>query len=446
MPRSARTLLVVLAAFVATASAQDGDLAERVRKLEEALTQERADGQAREERIRELESALRKATEALAHAQDKRGLEGEIETYLRERGPAPGPESGAESRLNIGGVIVTSFRFTDVSGNNPRTSTFNVEERYLRFVYRFTEQVTARYYTDGSLAELEYHHRDWLQVNAGVVVVPFGQFNQRSFPDTFDTLTRPLLYLGDEDTFAQPANNPEPVFRSLYSDTGVVVSGSRWTEGGDQLYYAAFVVNGLVGTTDLAQGSSFSDNNQNKQVGARVTYTVVSWFEQARLGVGASWMTGKYDSANSLSFRMYGADLIYVLEGLFRRGEGSFTIRTEFVFSPQETLHPIVGDPTSFLNDATRTQGAYILFEARIDRQWMVYVQLDWLSQKARPLAAGFVDPTSAKMRTEMFRYAAGVVYKFSFGIVWKTELAYWEFDAGAPDALRFSTQVVIPF
>ncbi|MHC4548779.1 MAG: hypothetical protein ACYTEZ_08365 [Planctomycetota bacterium] len=433
------------AVLCAVVAAQDpDDLGERIEKLERDLQRERARGDAREKRIAELERALQKATDALARAQDRRTLEDEIDAYLRARAPV-GPEPGPASRLNIGAVIVTSYRYTDLS-NGGKANTFLLDEVYLRFVYRFAERVTARYYTNGSLAELEYHHHDLLQLNVGRIVVPFGQFNPRSFPDTFDTLSRPLLYLGDADIFQTPENSPSAVFRTIYSDTGIVASGNWWREG-NQLYYAVFVTNGLVGTTDLGSGASFRDNNDNKQLGARVTYTLASWWERARLGFGLSWMTGKYDDANRLSYRMYGADVVLVIDRLFRGGEGSITVRGEYVYAPREILVPTVGDPTLFLNSENRTQGAYLLVETRIDARWMVYIEGDWLAQKAPLLSGGAVDPANAALvHSRVRRISVGLVYKFSLGIVWKVEYAYWGFNRGAPNANRIGTQLVIPF
>ena len=51
--------------------AQDADLAERVRRLEESLAEERARSQAREKRIDELEESLTKATDTLAQSMDR---------------------------------------------------------------------------------------------------------------------------------------------------------------------------------------------------------------------------------------------------------------------------------------------------------------------------------------------------------------------------------------
>ncbi len=438
MPCRCLFVLLFAASWTAVDAAPDKTLEDRVKRLEDALKEERA---AR----KKLETALEKTTDSLARSHDQRMLEGQIEAYLDAHGAEALPEA-AGSRLQIGGVIVGSYRFTDLDRGGPRTNTFQVEERYLRFVYRFSDRVTARYYTDGSLAEIEYAHADWLRVNFGQIIVPFGQFNPRSFPDTFDTLSRPLLYLGDEDTFSSPANNPRSVFRSIYTDTGFVVSGNL-SRDEDQLYYAVFITNGLLGTSDLAQGSGFADNNDNKQVGARLAYTAVSWSDRARFGFGISWMSGKYDAADRLSYRMYGADFLVVINGLFRDAGGSLTLRAEYVFAPRETLHPTVGDPTAFLNDANRTQGAYLIAEARLDQRWMAYIALDWLQQSAPLLAGGLIDPASDEEATNrIIRYALGIVHRFELGFVFKFEYAFWDFDAGASDANRLSIQIVVPF
>jgi len=436
-------LAAVLAAASLPALAEE-TLEERMARLEKALAEERARGEAREERIRELETALDKTTEAFAQAQDRRALLREIEDFLADRSAIPSREPA--NRLSIGAVIVVSYRATRFVDGPARTNTFQVEERYLRFVYRFSEELTARYYTDGSLAEVEYHPSDLFQVNAGVVVVPFGQFNARSFPDTFDTLSRPLLYLGDEDTFATPANNPRPVFRSIYSDTGVVLSGNWW-RGGRQLYYAAHVTNGLVGVNELGQDSSFADNNDSKQFGARVAYAVAEILPRVRAGFGLSFLAGKYDSADSHSYRMYGADVVVVIDGIFRRGEGSLTFRGEWVYAPREVRFGTVGDPSALVNDVNRVQGGYLLAEARIDARWMVYVEGDLLSQEQPLLAGGLFDPLDpAEVRSRLLRVTAGIVHRFPIGIVWKLEYGFWDFDHGAPDAHRLSTQVVVPF
>jgi len=440
-----RALVLALALLAFAASAADEELKERLDRLERELAEEREKGARREERIAELERALQQTTEQLARSHDRRELEREIDDYLRARESSLGTAPQPPSRLSIGAVIVASYRFADLGSGAPRTNSFQVEERYLRFVYRFSDRVTARYYTDGSLAEIEYRHDDRLQVNGGVVVVPFGQFNARSFPDTFDTLSRPLLYLGDEDVFAQPANNPRAVFRSLYSDTGVVVSGSFWRES-DQLAYAFAVTNGLTGTNELGQGAGFSDNNDSKQIAARLAYANASWFERARVGVGASFLNGKYDTGDALSYRMYGADVLVVLSGLFG-GEGSVTIRGEYVFAPRETQHGTVPSPTTFVRDANRVQGAYLIVEARVDPRWMVYVAADWLSQRQPLLVNGLFDPANpGDETTRVLRGAVGVVRRFGIGILWKLEYTYWDFDAGAPDAHRIATQIVVPF
>jgi len=431
--------LLLLALLAGATFAQD-DLARRVEQLEQELARERARGDAQEQRLRELETALQKATDALAQATDRRGLEEELDAYLEAHAPRE-PLPPPLSRLNIGGVLVLSYRWADTDARSENT--FLVDERYLRFVYRFSDQVTARYYTNGSLAELEWAPKEFLRLNVGRVVVPFGQFNARSFPDTFDTLSRPLLY---DDMATVPPNNPAPVFRSLYSDTGVVVSGDWWHDE-NQLYYAAFVTNGLVGANDLEGGASFSDNNDNKQIGVRVAYMISSWFRNARLGVGGSAMGGKYDSSDRLSYRMYGGDLVYVLDSIFRNGEGSLTVRAEYVYAPREILYPATGDPTQAVNAVNRTQGAYVLVEARLDRHWMVYAEGDWMQQRAPLVVNNTIDPANLGAVTSVnWRFSLGVVYRFGLGIVWKNEYAYWEYDLGAPSVNTFFTQLVIPF
>jgi len=426
-------LLGVLAAAV---YAQEGtDLADRVQRLERAIEEERALGERREARIAELEQALQHAIEALAQAQDRRAVEREIEEILAEKvadlAPAP------SSRLSVGAVVVASYRATERGGN-----TFEIDDRYLRLGYRFSDSVAARYYTDGSLAELEWHAHDLLQLNVGLVVVPFGQFNPRAFPDTFDTLSRPLIYVRGEDVVATPANNPTPLFRSIYSDTGLVLSGNRWS-GGNQLYYAAFVTNGLTGDTDIRGNSGSADNNRNKQFGARLAYTIA--LDRGRAGIGVSGMGGKYDDADSLSYRYYGVDLLLTREGLFHHENGSLSLRAEYVYAPREIS---VFTTTTRAEERKDVSGAYAILEARLDARWMVYGEADWIAQRAPLLGPGSVilDPLAGRVTSTNRRYSFGVVYKFAIGVVWKNEYSYSVFDQGFSDVQRFSTQLVIPF
>ena len=88
-----------------------------------------------------------------------------------------------------------------------------------------------------------------------------------------------------------------------------------------------------------------------------------------------------------------------------------------------------------------------MIVEARVSAGWMVYVEFDWLARKGPLLSNGLVDTTNlAPVTSRIYRYSIGIVRKFRLGIIWKLEYALWDFDQGAPDAHRISTQVVIPF
>ena len=436
-----------LLAFATFVSAQEGEDAasqpDRVRKVEEQLQQEREARKQLEKRVGDLESSLQKATEVLARAQDRRDIDEELEAYFKEQQVVV-PAEEALWRLQIGVVLVGSY--TATFGGAGDRNTFSLDDAYVKFSYAFTDQLTGRYYTDGSLAELEFRHSDALQLNGGVVVVPFGQFNQRSFPDSFDTLSRPLLYLSNREIFVTAPNLPSPVFNTVYSDTGLVFSGSLW-RGQDQLYYAAYVTNGLLGGNDLGQTSATRDNNNDKQIGGRVAYTNASWLERTRIGFGISAAGGDYDLNDELSYRLYGVDLLVVLGGLGADGEGSVTLRAEYVYAPREILYPDATDPTMNINEASREQGFFVLIEVRLDSKWMLYGAWDELQRSGPLVTNGELDPANLNdVTTTIRRFAIGVAYRITAGILFKVEYAYWEFDLGVPDAQRISTQVVVPF
>jgi hypothetical protein len=156
-------------------------------------------------------------------------------------------------------------------------------------------------------------------------------------------------------------------------------------------------------------------------------------------------MNGKYDAADSLSYRMYGIDFILVADGLFKQGEGSLMIRAEYVYGPRETLYPDANDPNTLINDANRVHGAYLLVEMRLDRTWMVYFEIDWMRQEG-PLHTNGSQVPDTEITSTNWRPSVGVVYRFEIGILWKLEYVYWDFDQGAPDIQTVATQLVVPF
>ena len=75
------------------------------------------------------------------------------------------------------------------------------------------------------------------------------------------------------------------------------------------------------------------------------------------------------------------------------------------------------------------------------------YAATDWLAQRQPLLAGGLFDPSKPDDETtRVLRAAIGVVWRLRIGVLLKLEYAYWDFDAGAPDAHRVATQVVVPF
>ncbi len=193
---------------------------------------------------------------------------------------------------------------------------------------------------------------------AGKFLLPFNTFSERSHPVWINRFASPPALYGAHGGAHGGAIPTSPLLPML-SDIGVQLRGafssgrfSTFTavvfvtqgpilavdehaedeaepdghgdeEGGFFAAKTAGITGGGSGPGDLAFGSNFPDNNEDKMVGGRIGFGVAPYFE-----INVSGMTGAYDDMGNLRFSAMGAHLA----GRYK----SFTLHGEFIQTWQD--------------------------------------------------------------------------------------------------------------
>ncbi|RMH20335.1 MAG: hypothetical protein D6696_08425 [Acidobacteria bacterium] len=139
-----------------------------------------------------------------------------------------------------------------------------------------------------------YAWKPWLNLRAGVLLVPFGNFNVDHYAPNRDVIAKPLT------SFV--------VAPSDWTDNGFGFHGSTLLGGAWSFNYETYVVAGLdadvtAAGTRAARQPFGSDNNQNKAVVGRFAWNRGGWLE-----IGASGYSGKYDDDDRLDLRGWALD------------------------------------------------------------------------------------------------------------------------------------------
>jgi hypothetical protein len=176
-------------------------------------------------------------------------------------------------------------------------------------------------------AHIDFTPFSFLNIQAGRIGIPFGDFAVRYDHGSHRTVSKPLMYeMGRMAYYGRSAFNlgviPQP-----YVDTGAVVYGQVWFGDHVQLWYGGYAVAGLKGDNDFEFQSMhmpyYTDNNRSPAGGGRMVVTLsgsgTTFFRDFSLGV--SGMHGRYDPDNRLKYTAVGADSTLRLGPLTLRGE-----------------------------------------------------------------------------------------------------------------------------
>ncbi len=187
--------------------------------------------------------------------------------YLKgqaDSGFANGSLENIQAGLMVNGLISQRFAFA-LEVRSRSESLFEIEQAWAGFVP--SQAFSAR---------------------VGMYLVPFGQWNRASRPYETPLISTPLNL-----AFLYPAS---------WRDLGVTVEGQVAI-----FSYATYVGNGLKEADNLASGQQFSDNNKDKAKGGRLGLIIGQDIQ-----AGASYYTGKYDTANERNLSLEGVDFSWV--------------------------------------------------------------------------------------------------------------------------------------
>jgi tetratricopeptide (TPR) repeat protein len=197
-------------------------------------------------------------------------------------------------------------------------------------------------------AIIDFQLREWFLVRAGLILVPFGLFNETLHPAFRNRIARrPLVY--------------RRIFPATYDDAGVQLRG-LFRLGDHRLGYAAYVVNGLRSGSDSDSGSirdmrgrTLDPTSSHKAFGGRL-WTDLQLGTETALHLGASGYTGVHASDPARWLTMVGADLMFNWADLellsewvtaWQQREGGAALRktgvyTQLAYTILDRVQPVV--------------------------------------------------------------------------------------------------------
>jgi len=270
--------------------------------------------------------------------------------------------------------------------------------------------------------QVDYQPKNWFNVQAGRIAVPFGDYSQRVDGSGHKTVSAPLIYDMGRMAYGSRTFFNEGVLPLPYVDTGVLVYGQTWLGSRLQLWYGAYAVAGLRGSNDLdfiaSRSIYYTDNNNVPAGGGRATLTYSSdpgsFFGD--ISIGASGSAARYDQAKKLDYRMWGADASLRLWKVTVRGEYA-TRRTDIDPNQPGYVYAIV-DPWF------EKSGWYAELEHPILRWMSAVYRYDVLERRGVPLPGADAQLTT---KSTIDRYTVGLVLTPAAALYVKLSWEYWK-------------------
>jgi len=216
----------------------------------------------------------------------------------------------------LAGLRWGGYASLEYTGGTDRNSHFDVHRMVLQFDGQVTDCIDVQgeiEFEHGGIGggnrdgdvELEqfafaWHLSDAFNLKIGAPLVPFGRYNLHHDDPLNDFTVRPWV-----------ARTMVP---TGYAEPGVGVFGS-WQVGCGTFSYDVLLSNGLAdgftnsGGVRGSRHSWKSDNNENKQLWGRFTYTQArGFFDYVEAGLSGTW--GRYDDAGDNDLFGFAADLL----------------------------------------------------------------------------------------------------------------------------------------
>jgi hypothetical protein len=252
---------------------------------------------------------------------------------------------------------------------------------------------------------------DWmpstkLNVQAGRIPVPFGEFSNRVDPSGHKTVSAPLIYDMGRMIYGEKSAMNLGVLPLPYSDTGVLLYGQFFVADAIQVWYGGYGVSGLRGGNDLdfiaTRSLYYTDNNRVPAGGGRIVMTYASGGGGilGDVSLGGSATAGRYDRDARLGYFAWGADLTAQI--------GRATVRGEYA-TRKTDLDPKASYPYVLVDPWISKEGWYGELEfpvPGVDRYVTAALRYDELRRKGTPLSS--TSPLSTDSQIQ--RYTAGVM------------------------------------
>jgi hypothetical protein len=314
------------------------------------------------------------------------------------------------SDVNFSGSVFTDFvRFSDAAAREASIGSFNPEAS-VKLEAGVTEQLAitgkACFSCHGlevAQAQLEYSPSSRLNVTAGRVIVPFGDFSERYDPSGHRTASKPLIY----DMGRMPWFEDDALYLGVvpipYVDTGAIVHGQVWPLKRLQLWYAVYGVAGFREAGDRpdldlhpgwgSRRHHYWDNNSLPSFGGRLATSYVSprgsLLRQASLG--GSLTGGRHDAEEEESYRAWGVDATVRVHEV--------TLRAEYAARRVDL------PPGAFGGDRLDKAGWYAELEHPIGSRLVAVYRYDELRREGPTDRVVIPISTDTKVR----RYTAGL-------------------------------------
>ncbi len=357
----------------------------------------------------------------------------------------PGPVNRTP---RLSGVMMASFRSTWFSEHRlPDDSrvedfkTFQVEHAHVKFSGDSSERLSwevmpcVTHMNDFSVvtANFVYTASPLVQGTFGRFLLPFGQFNVRSLPGSYGTVSRPLIYSSHEDRPIQiDSRLPRNFLFTPRDDMGLGLSGSKWFATGDvvQVSYNLYLTNGLRAVSD-EMSRFWDDNNSGKQAGGRVGVSYNG--NPVTLSAAGSLLANQYEE--KYDQRAWAVDAVASYQYATAR---RITMRGEYMDMTRE----IVPTATLLAGDEG-IRGAYITVEGNLTGVWAAFYQWDTLTSRTpvAQLNQGFRDE-----EVTVNRHTAGLSLVVDDYLQIRAEYGLWLHPLGLPNAQRLAVQTVVTF
>lgn len=273
------------------------------------------------------------------------------------------------------------------------------------------------------MAYFDWNVFEELNVRAGRIPVPFGEFYIRHDPANHRTATKPLPY--DMGRMLRRTQYNHAVLPQPYPDNGVEVFGT-FRGRVAELSYSVYAVSGLKGDAisgDLdfirSHTNYLADNNRTPTVGGRVTVSFpnLPGNKWRWLALGASGMWGKYDDEDKLTYALAGLDFYTRFDTVNLRSEVMLR-RTEIPDDPARYQQKLV-------DLYHQREGFYVELDSPFARYFEWLVRFDGF-RRAGPLLVG--SPLS-DTDSSVLRYTGGINWLPTPGVKVKLGVEHWDFS-----------------